>query len=406
MCAPMFYEWTGLHKIQREDAPRVYHKEEDKRMKGDLFLLGGMGISILAIPMLVLMWSGMPMDAQAVLQNPATAVSTPMSDSGQSKSGLDSLITEVPLSGSQTQNPESEASVPNPEEDAPDYKCPIKDFKILNRSTGKIEKISIRDYVRGAVASEMPAAFHTEALKAQGVSALSYALHAAAVQRANPDPALGGADFSADPQNRLGYMTQKQVKEFYGDNADYSWQKICEAADEAAKWVMLYEGEPIAAAYHAISAGITESAANIWGGELPYLVEADSSWDMLAESFRSVVTISKEELQQKITAAGIQLEEDPEAWLEILERSPAGYVTKIRVGNAELHGNQLRDLLGLRSACFYYSIQTRGFVFDVRGYGHGAGLSQNGADYLARQGKSFTQILHHYYTGIQMAKMA
>ncbi len=373
-------------------------------MKGDMILLGSMGLSMVAVPLAVLLWAGAPLAPLSPTLPPAVAASA-------SSRGEENIIRfdppeEEPEEGAGwAAGDEGEEDTDREAEEGGIYKSPVKEFRILDRTTGKVAKVSIRDYVRGAIAAEMPATFHQEAMKAQGVAALSYALNMAIAQRENPDETLKGADFSADPQNRQGYMTEKQIKEFYGETAEYNWAKICEAADEACKVVATYEGEPIAAAYHAISSGVTENAANIWEGPVPYLIEADSGWDVLAEGYKTVVTLSQDEVKERLTAAGAVLGQDFTSWLEVEERSPAGYVTKVRAGDLTLHGNELRNILGLRSACFFLSAQTRGFVFEVRGYGHGAGLSQNGADYLARQGKDFRQILHHYYTGIHLQEL-
>ena len=364
-------------------------------MKGDIALLGSMAVSMVAIPLAALLWAG-------ALGTPPFA----SRDQGpQTSSAAAATAGEDETGEEASSRKDAEEKLTAEIEEMEPYSSPVRELKVLDRSTGRVETLSLEEYVRGAIAAEMPATFHEEALKAQGVAALSYALNLAIAQRESPDPALKGADFSADPGRRQGYMTEEQAREFYGDTADYNWDKICRAAEEACQVVATYEGEPIAAAYHAISSGVTENAANIWEGPVPYLVEADSSWDMLAEGYKSMVSFTQAEMEEKLTAAGATLGPDFTSWLEILERSPAGYVTSIRAGDLTLHGNELRNLLGLRSACFYLSTQTRGFIFEVRGYGHGAGLSQNGADYLARQGKNFCQILRHYYTGVQLCRL-
>lgn len=256
-----------------------------------------------------------------------------------------------------------------------------------------------------ALASEMPADFHLEALKAQGVAALSYALYQAKLHRAQPLQELLGADFAADPDHRSGYMTQESAEEFYGDQFAVSWKKLTEAADAAANYVMLYEGEPIAAAYHAISCGMTEASENIWISSLPYLQAVDSSWDILASGYRSKVEISGEEFRTRMEEEEITLKGTAGEWIEVMETSASGYVICVRVGDREMTGLQLRDLLGLRSACFTLVPSGANLTFEVRGYGHGAGLSQNGADYLARQGWDFERILKHYYTGVELARL-
>ena len=125
----------------------------------------------------------------------------------------------------------------------------ITEFKILNSATGQVETVSVRDYVRGAVAAELPATFHAEAMKAQAVAAHTWALHCALTRR-NPDPALKGADFSADPDHLKGYARAEDIKATYGNMADEYWDKITTAADSVMDYVLLYDGEPIQAVYH------------------------------------------------------------------------------------------------------------------------------------------------------------
>lgn len=396
-------------------------------MKGDLLLLGAVGSAMVAVPAAVLLWSGQPLLGASPATLPVSAPSAAASEdaparnqgafsqpeeeaSGESKplraeedGGEESPGDGVPALGQ-----EGEQALPDTVKER--WDCPIGILRIYDQGTGEVAELTLEEYTRCAIAAEMPADYHLEALKAQGVAALTYALHQAIEQRGlaeeDRDPALRGADFAADPGNRKGYMTEETAREFYGEQFDYCWDKITQAARVACRCVALWEGEPIAAAYHAISAGeTTERAENIWDGPLPYLVEVDSSWDILAPGYKSTVTVTDGELQEVLTAAGATLLPDPSTWLEVEERSDAGYVTAIRAGSITLHGNQLRNLLGLRSAAFELERTHNGYTFYVRGYGHGAGLSQAGADHLARQGWGFDEVLLHYYKGITLAEI-
>lgn len=384
-------------------------------MRGDGKLILSLVLAMLAVPAAAA-WSGesfaspafrtleIPQVGQAV-QGGGTASGGASADGeeGAPGSGSAAAASRGALSGVEEGYL---AASPEIETDG-SYRAGIDAFRILNQSTGEVETVPIAEYVRGAIAAEMPADYHPEALKAQGVAALSYALYSAQLQRGaeNPDPALKGADFSADPDNNKGYMTEAGARAFYGDGFDLAWAKLTAAAEEADGLVMLFEGEPVAAAYHAISAGMTESAENIWDGPLAYLTATDSEWDILAAGYRSTATFTRQEFSALCEAEGITLGEDPTGWIEILERSSSGYVTRVRVGDTELRGNRLRTMLGLRSAAFELLPSGQSITFEVRGYGHGAGLSQNGADYLARQGWSCEKILRHYYTGITLAEL-
>ena len=333
------------------------------------------------------------------------------------------LVLAVPASVLLRQDPGLQAAVvqqtapsdlseqpPQPTEQNPDndkvFDGVPSSFFILNRSTGRVEEMSARDFVRGAVAAEMPALYHPEALKAQAVAAYTYAVRRAMEQRANPDPGLKGADFEADPENLQVCLTEKQAREFYSEDFAFYWNKVCEAADQAAKYILLYEGQPAATAYHAISAGMTEDAAHVWQGEtLPYLQAVESRGDRLAAGYESCVSFTAEQLRELLTEKTGEngLPDDLNRWVVPLEWSPSGYVTLVQIGEQNITGLELRFLLGLRSSHFQVEQQDGVFTFRVQGYGHGVGLSQNGADYMARQGATFDEILLHYYSGVTLA---
>lgn len=284
----------------------------------------------------------------------------------------------------------------------------VTSFKILDQSTGKVNEVPLRDFVRGAVAAEMPASFHSEALKAQAVAAHTFALHSHITQQESPDLELKGADFAADPGDMKVYITEETAKEFYGDDADFYWNKICTAADSVLDCVLEYDGEPIVAAYHAISAGMTEDASNIWIGSAPYLLAVQSEGDLLAPGYESTVSFTAAEVSAALEAEypDIGLAGDPSGWFGEPARSASGYVTEIAVGDQYLHGKDIRRVFDLRSHNFEIGYDGGEFVFTVTGYGHGVGLSQYGADFLARQGKTFGEILETYYTGATIKKLA
>ena len=282
----------------------------------------------------------------------------------------------------------------------PDY------FKILNTATGKVQKVKRGDYVRGAVCAEMPPSFHTEALTAQAVAAHTYAVRWHLNQQSSPDPSLKGADFAADPDHWRGYVTEAQARERFGDKFDVYWGKLTEAADRGAEYVLVYEEEPIVAAYHSISAGNTEAASNVWPGEAPYLAPVESFGDTLAPNYETTVRFTPQEVSKALLSADatLALGDDPAGWLKITSRSPSGYALTVEAGGGSFTGQEIRTLFGLRSSDFEISYAEGAIVFTVRGYGHGVGLSQYGADYMARQGAGFEEILLHYYTDCQLAK--
>lgn len=239
----------------------------------------------------------------------------------------------------------------------------------------------LEEYVVGVVAAEMPAAFPEEALKAQAVAARTYQVRQ--MQAAGADAVLYDVG--------QAYITVEEQKKKWGENYNFYAAKIRNAVRETAGEIMVYEGEPILAAFHAQSAGRTEDAENVWNEALPYLKSVESEEDKNAPDNKTKVIFSAEEAEAKLGSAD----------LEILSRTEAGYVDEVRVGEQILTGRQVREVLGLRSASFTIEKDRENFIFTTHGYGHGAGMSQYGASFLAEKGMGYPEILEHYYTGVE-----
>lgn len=276
-------------------------------------------------------------------------------------------------------------------------------YKVLDMASGEVIEVPVRDYVIGAVCAEMPASFHEEALKAQAVAAHTYAERQRIRERKNPTAELMGADFSNDTSKYQGYFTQAQAKQFFGKSFDESYKKISAAADEVLPYILTYEDEPIVAAFHSMSTGKTESAENAWGAAAPYLVPVDSSYDTKAPGYMEEIRLTKEVLRQKLETAfpEITLGEDISSWIVPQDSSGSGTVLRASAGDRSVSGNELRQALSLRSACFDVRFEGEEAVFTTRGYGHGVGMSQYGADSMAQNGSTWLEILSHYYPGAE-----
>lgn len=246
----------------------------------------------------------------------------------------------------------------------------------------------LEEYVAGVVAAEMPATFPEEALKAQAVAARTY--------QVRQMWAAGSESVLYDVGQ--AFLTTEEQKEKWGENYGLYAGKIRDAVQATAGEIMVYEGEPILAAFHAQSGGKTEAAENVWNNAVPYLQSVDSAEDRNAPNNETTVRLSMAEISRKL---GCKVDS-----IAVLERSDAGYVTQVQVGDRHLTGRELRESLGLRSANFTVEKQGEAFVFTVWGYGHGAGMSQYGASFLAEKGMEYHEILEHYYTGIDFRKIA
>lgn len=277
-------------------------------------------------------------------------------------------------------------------------------YRVQDMASGEVLEVPVRDYVIGAVCAEMPASFEAEALKAQAVAAHTYAERQRLRERECPTPELCGADFSNDVSHYQGYFTREQAEKFFGGRFGESYSKISAAVDEVLPYILTYGGEPIIPAFHSMSSGKTESAENMWGTAVDYLVPVDSPSDLSAPKFIQQERFSEEALRAALEAAfpGIKLEGEMSGWVSVGEVSPSGTVLSVRVGDRTVCGSDIRTALALRSACFEVRFDGGEAVFTTRGYGHGVGMSQYGANSMAEAGSTWRDILSHYYPGSEI----
>ena len=190
-------------------------------------------------------------------------------------------------------------------------------YLIQNHKTGEIMALSPADYVKGVVAAEMPVSFHTEALKAQAVAAHTYALRQISQQLDSPSSDLKGAYLSTDPAKFQAYLSPEELRKKWGKNYDLYWKKLSDAVDSVINEVIVCDGEPIIAAFHSISSGMTESAENVWGQDVSYLEPVKSEGDELSPEFETASVLKEAEVAHALLAKfpGIKLSEDRSRWL-------------------------------------------------------------------------------------------
>lgn len=272
-------------------------------------------------------------------------------------------------------------------------------YRVLDISSGTVSEVSVRDYVIGAVCAEMPASFCEDALKAQAVAAHTYAERQKMLSEQSPDPELSGADFSNDTSKFQGFFTREQAQQYYGDSFEEDYARISACVDEVLPYILTYEGEPIISAFHSMSAGTTESAENVWGQAVDYLVPVSSEGDENAPKYQEETSFSADELSALLISAfgELSLPDDTGKWVKVTAVSEQGTVLTAQVGEKTVTGNDLRTALGLRSACFEVSAEGGSITFTTRGFGHCVGMSQYGANTMAQKGSSWQEILAHYY---------
>lgn len=282
--------------------------------------------------------------------------------------------------------------------DSPQSAAYAEKFRVYMPETGEILDLSAEDYIFGVVAAEMPALYEAEALKAQAVAAYTFAC------RRKAENSKKDYDIACDHSLDQGYISESALKEKWGDKAAEYTAKIRSAINEAKGYAVTFNGEPIVAVYHAISAGKTESCKNAWGSDLPYLTAVESECDRLSEGYISTFSLTAAELCKKLSNK-ISLPSDGNMVFSDISVTPSGTVKEIKICGKAFTGAELREAFSLRSAAFEVSQSGEEITFKTYGYGHGVGMSQNGANYMAKQGNDFKKILTHYYSGCKVEKI-
>lgn len=277
-------------------------------------------------------------------------------------------------------------------------------IKLYHSKTGETEEIPLDEYLYGVVAAEMPASFEKEALKAQAIVARTYTIY-----KITSGQKHEGASICDDSTCCQAWISKEdRFAKWKEEERQSNWDKIVSAVQETKGKMITYEGKAINAFFHSNSGGRTETPAGVWGGEgYPYLQVVETAGEDAYSQYASEVTISKQELVEKLKAEHPEVEIDfsKQDWYQILEYTQGDRIKTIRIGNVELSGVEVRTLIGLRSANFTITMEEENVTFEVKGYGHGVGMSQTGADSLAKQGQNWEQIIHHFYQGVEIINM-
>ena len=278
-------------------------------------------------------------------------------------------------------------------------------IKLLHADTGEIEELPLDTYLLGVVSAEMPANFEQEALNAQALVARTYTIYSI-VHNKNKH---GDADICDDSGCCQAWISKEDRMARWDEaERENNWRKIEIAVNTTAGKIITYNGEVIDAFFHSNSGGTTEAPVNVWGGtNYPYLQSVETAGEDAYSQYSSEVVLTKEELKNKILAkhADFSIDYSQSDCIQILEYTESGRVKTIKIGNLNLSGVEVRTLLGLRSANFEVSIDGDNIKFSVKGYGHGVGMSQTGADSMAKQGSNYEKIVKHFYTGVEITEM-
>ena len=271
-------------------------------------------------------------------------------------------------------------------------------INVYNTETEKLMQLEMETYIAGVVAAEMPASFELDALKAQAVAARTFALKRMNVPNSNVKALHSDAQISTSPTTCQAWISDDEQRERWGKDYTKWHQKIIQAVTETAGEVLCYDGVLIDPVYHAsCGGGATESAEYVWGNAKPYLVSVPCNHP--ADQHSGVtMAISQAELMEKLDLQSNAVNVIAE------ERTPSNRLKTMLVGDNAIQGSELRNALGLKSTLIDWRIVGNQMIVTTNGYGHGAGMCQNGANYYAQLGYNYQQILQHYYRGAVVQK--
>ncbi|KAB2336534.1 stage II sporulation protein D [Cytobacillus depressus] len=273
---------------------------------------------------------------------------------------------------------------------------PSVEVAVFRMGKKQVEKLPLEEYVVGVVASEMPRDFEKEALKAQSLAARTYIVNEMINGKHSELP--GGA-LVTDTIHHQVYKDINEIKKSYGSDYEWGIKKITEAVNETAGQIIVYDGSPITASFFSTSNGYTENSESIWLSALPYLKSVESPWDLKSPKFSDQKVFTISEFEKKL---GVKLSNNNTIGT-ITERTAGKRVGKVEINGKSIEGKDIRELLGLKSTDFTWERKGENIIINTRGYGHGIGMSQYGANGMAAEGKNYKDIISYYYKGVEIA---
>lgn len=275
-------------------------------------------------------------------------------------------------------------------------------IKLYHTKTKKIEEVGLDEYLYNTISAEMPANYEIEALKAQAVASRTYTLY----QIINGGSKHGKADICDDSTCCQAWISKEdRFAKWKESDRESNWNKITEAVNSTSGKVITYKNKLIDAFFHANSGGKTENVSDVWGGSnYPYLQSVETSGESDYSGYSSNVNISQKDLLNKLKKdhKDVKIDFKKKDEIKILDYTQGGRVKTVKFGNIEIAGTEVRKILGLRSTNFKIKFDKDNIIFDVVGYGHGVGMSQTGANSMAKSGKNFEAIIKHFYTGVEI----
>lgn len=281
-----------------------------------------------------------------------------------------------------------------------------KTIEVYRTESGEVDKMPFEEYIKGVVSCEMPSTFHSEALKAQAVAARTYS--AAKVMNAETSgyPSAHPGAPLCDSTHCQVFKAEKELEDLKGDKwMKDGYVKISDAVNDTKGEMLYYKGELVQQAlFHSSSGGATENCEDVFATAVPYLVSVESPYEDEATHQNEETVFAIDDFASKVSSAYPttyfgQITSDN---IKIVSRSNGNRVEKMQIGSATLTGRQIREALALSSANFTIDIDGDTIAFTSNGSGHGVGMSQYGADGMAKKGYNYKKILSHYYSGTEI----
>lgn len=279
--------------------------------------------------------------------------------------------------------------------------------KLYHKEDDKVEELDLEEYIMGVVASEVPANFNEEALKAQAIAARTFYMN----RRNNPckDAKNKGAEI-CDTTNCQVYMNKdERMSKWSRSEAEISWNKIQKAVLDTKGQVLTYDDSVLEyPQFFATSSGKTEDAKDVFSIDVPYLKSEESKGEEIAPKYKTTIEIPINEfvnkINEKYTTANVK-RNDLAALIKIQSYTESGSVKEIKIGNETIKGTEFRELFNLNSTNLKFDIEKNIIKINCTGYGHGVGMSQWGANVMAKNGSKCDEILKHYYSGVEIQEI-
>lgn len=275
--------------------------------------------------------------------------------------------------------------------------------RVFMTKENRIERIPLETYVQGVVAGEMPIEFEIEALKAQAIAARTYIVRRLALKDDNgmPEAGVGSKADVTDTIDHQVYLSLNQLaKKWPKEERKTNTRKLGEAIEQTRGQIITYDGEPIQAVFFSTSNGYTENSEEYWQQAIPYLRSVDSPWDeAISPRYKETVELSLKQFYSKL---GAEMKGNKMPTIRILEKTAGNRIGMITINGTTFSGREVREKLALASSQFTWHMEGDSITITTFGYGHGVGMSQWGANGMAKAGHSAEEIIAHYYSGAKV----